>query len=37
MDSAFLIDRNGRIAATYVGLVDRENIEKNIQELLSSE
>jgi peroxiredoxin len=37
MPDTFLIDRDGRIAATYVGLVDRENIEKNIQELLSSE
>jgi peroxiredoxin len=30
----YLLDRNGRIAATYAGLVDRENIEANIQALL---
>ena len=35
MPDTFLIDRNGRIAAVYAGLVDKENIEKNIQELLS--
>lgn len=29
-----LVDRNGRIAATYDGVVDRENIEANIQALL---
>jgi hypothetical protein len=32
----FLIDRRGRVAAAYrAGLVDRENIEANIQSLLS--
>ncbi len=35
MPDAFLIDRNGRIAAKYVGLVDRETIEANLRELLS--
>ena len=30
----YLVDRNGRIAATYAGLVDRQNIEANIQALL---
>jgi peroxiredoxin len=30
----YLVDRNGRIAATYAGLVDREDIENNIQALL---
>ncbi len=36
MPDTFLIDREGRIAATYVGMVDRTGIEKNIQDLLSS-
>jgi peroxiredoxin len=36
MPDTFLIDREGRIAATYVGMVDRSGIEKNIQDLLSS-
>ena len=31
----YLIDRRGRIAATYVGIVDRTNIEANIQTLLA--
>ena len=31
----YLIDRRGRIAATYVGVVDRANIEANIQALLA--
>jgi len=30
----YLVDRNGRIAATYEGLVDRQNIDANIQALL---
>ena len=30
----YLIDRRGRIAATYVGIVDRTNIEANIKALL---
>jgi len=34
MPDAFLIDRLGRIAAVYVGLVDKENIETNIQTML---
>jgi len=29
----YLIDRRGRIAATYVGVVDRANIEANIKTL----
>jgi len=36
MPDTFLIDRQGRIAATYVGVVDRENIEGNIRGLLAS-
>lgn len=31
----YLIDRRGRIAATYVGVVDRANIEANIKALLA--
>ena len=30
----YLLDRKGRVAATYAGLVDRENIDANIQALL---
>jgi len=35
MPDTFLIDRQGRIAATYSGLVDRDNVEANIRDLLS--
>ncbi len=35
MPDTFLIDGQGRIAATYVGMVDRDALEKNIQTLLS--
>jgi peroxiredoxin len=35
MPDTFLIDRQGHIAATYVGMVDRNNLEKNIRELLA--
>ena len=31
----YLIDRRGRIAATYAGIVDRSNIEANIKTLLA--
>jgi peroxiredoxin len=31
----YLIDRRGRIAATYVGVVDRSNIEGNIKTLIA--
>lgn len=31
----YLIDGRGRIAATYVGVVDRANVEKNIEALLA--
>jgi peroxiredoxin len=34
MPDAFLIDRQGRIAAVYVGLADRQDVEKNIQAIL---
>jgi len=35
MPDTFLIDREGRIAAAYTGLVDRKDVEANIQQLLS--
>lgn len=35
MPDTFLIDRQGRLAATYTGMVDRDNIEKNIQAMLA--
>ena len=35
MPDTFLIARDGRIAAIYVGMVDRTGIEKNIQNLLA--
>jgi peroxiredoxin len=35
MPDTFLIDRHGRIAATYVGLVDKDNVEENIRAMLS--
>jgi peroxiredoxin len=35
LPATYLIDRNGRIAATYVGLVNRENIEANVTSLLA--
>lgn len=31
----YLIDKRGRVAATYTGVVDRANIEKNIKALLA--
>jgi cytochrome c biogenesis protein CcmG/thiol:disulfide interchange protein DsbE len=36
MPATFLIDRQGRIAARYVGLVDRADIEANINSLLAN-
>jgi peroxiredoxin len=36
MPDTFLIDGEGRIAAIYKGMVDREDIEKNVQSLLRS-
>lgn len=36
MPDTFLIDREGRIAAVYNGMVDREDIEKNVQSLLQT-
>jgi cytochrome c biogenesis protein CcmG/thiol:disulfide interchange protein DsbE len=35
MPDTFLIDRQGRLAATYTGIVDRDNMEKNIQAMLA--
>ena len=37
MPDTFLIDRRGRIAATYNGVVDRANIEANIQTMLGQQ
>jgi len=34
MPDTFLIDQHGRIAASYVGMVDKDALEKNIQKLL---
>ena len=34
LPATYLIDRKGRVAATYIGAVDRENTEANIQALL---
>jgi peroxiredoxin len=33
--ATYLIDRYGRIAATYVGVVDKDNVEANVKALLS--
>ncbi len=35
MPDAFLIDRRGRIAAVYVGLVDKDDVERNIRAMLA--
>ena len=35
MPATFIIDRKGRIAATYTGLVDRSDVETNLRALLS--
>jgi len=35
MPDTFLIDRRGHVAATYVGMVDRDGLDKNIRELLA--
>jgi peroxiredoxin len=35
MPDTFLIDRRGKIAAAYVGLVDRANVEENIRAMLA--
>lgn len=34
LPATYLIDRKGRIAATYVGVVNREDVEANIKALL---
>jgi peroxiredoxin len=34
MPDTYIIDRKGRIAAAYVGLVDRDNVEANMQTVL---
>ena len=35
MPDTFLIDRKGNIAASYTGIVDRANLEANIQQMLA--
>ncbi len=35
LPDTFLIDQEGRIAATYMGMVDKNGLEKNIQRLLA--
>lgn len=35
MPDTFLIDRHGRIAAAYVGLVDKDDVENNIKAMLA--
>jgi glutathione peroxidase-family protein len=35
MPDTFLIDQQGRIAASYVGMVDKDRLEQNIQRLLA--
>jgi len=35
MPDTFLIDRRGKIAASYTGMVDRANVEDNIRAMLS--
>jgi peroxiredoxin len=37
MPDTFLIDRQGRLAATYTGMVDSDNIEKNTQTMLAEQ
>ena len=34
MPATYLIDKHGRIAATYIGVVDKADVEKNIKALL---
>jgi peroxiredoxin len=33
--ATYLIDKSGRIAATYVGVVSKDNVESNVNKLLS--
>jgi peroxiredoxin len=35
MPATYLIDRRGRIAARYVGVVDEANLNANVRKLLS--
>jgi cytochrome c biogenesis protein CcmG/thiol:disulfide interchange protein DsbE len=35
--ATFLIDKSGRIAATYVGIVNKDNIEANVKALLAEQ
>jgi peroxiredoxin len=35
LPATYLIDRNGRVAATYLGLIDKDNIQANLKALLN--
>ena len=35
LPDSLLIDKGGRIAAVYVGLISKENVETNVRKLLS--
>ena len=35
MPATYLIDKRGRVAATYIGIVDKDNVEANIKALLA--
>ena len=37
MPDTFLIDRHGRIAAKYAGLVDKDNVEANLRKMLAEQ
>jgi peroxiredoxin len=34
MPDTFLIDREGRVAAVYKGMVDKQNVEENLRAML---
>ncbi len=35
LPATYLLDKHGRVAATYVGVVDKEDVERNVKGLLS--
>jgi peroxiredoxin len=35
LPATYLIDRAGRVAATYVGIVDADNLESNVKTILA--
>ncbi len=37
LPATYIIDRKGRIAATYIGLVDRNNVEANLKTVLNED